>query len=294
VIQPYLVPHALDRLLLSLDSTDRARIETARQVHPFINDVLAQLDRILSSPQFIGLQQTTRDFLVFGVCKTLLGDVDEIKESVIANSVYKEPADFNTAESAKVRVAGSSLRLCRLPEYYALAGLKDPIRICLPPKGYVPDIRDRRSVVMVNGLGDWHPNLDHGPFCDWIASELVDELNQAGWIRATHESLNNSACTPRQFRLQGSVEPSGAIVKLNVSLGEVSSGRILASYNIEGPRERIVGLARDTARQLVDALRAELDGPHALIPPPRPPLRPARASLRTPVHAPKRAGRRTP
>src|SRR5262245_61879366 len=104
-------------MMQCLDDDSRMRLEALRQANPFVEQALQQLDRILASQAFARVQQQVRNFLRFVVWHSLLGQAEQIKEPTIAVYVYGEPADFNTAESSRVRVAGSGLRR-RLREYY--------------------------------------------------------------------------------------------------------------------------------------------------------------------------------
>jgi TolB-like protein len=216
-----------------------------------------------------------KDFLSFVVCKALLGDHDQIKETTIAVFVFKEPADFDPAESSKIRLAALNLRL-RIPAYYANQGRLDPIRIALPPKGYVPEIRDRRCDVAVTDFADWSSKDSQEQLCGWITEVIVDRLNQARWIQAAQEAPDKLPLGSPRFRLRGSVEVKGDTVKVNVSLGETATDRILFSTNAEDELERVFGLIREIAEQLIELLRLELDGQNVVNPSPKP----ARAMLR--------------
>lgn len=97
--------------------------------------VQAQLERILTSPQFsqAGRQAALLRFLVES---DLRGDSGALKETVIAAEVYREPAYDPKADSF-VRVDVGRLRQ-RLRDYYAERGAADPIRITIPKGRYAP------------------------------------------------------------------------------------------------------------------------------------------------------------
>jgi TolB-like protein len=250
--------NSLDPLAGALEPAERTQLETLRLANACVNDALQQLQRILTSQTFARVQKQARDFLVFIVCKKLLGHSDQIKEPTIAVFVYKEPADYNPAESTRIRVAATSLRR-RVALYYATEGLQDPIRIALPATGYVPEIRDRRTLVTVCGFENWNPDGGQGHLCDVIASEIVDRLNQTGWIRATTDQNHGRSAVARIFGVRGSLEMRGEVLRVNVSISEPISGKILDSQSLEDVREHVFGLARQIADRLIRTIQEEVD-----------------------------------
>ena len=121
------------------DKSDPARPADAREVcaRPADSDVLAQLDRILADPVFVGSRQLSA-FLRFVVGLTLAGRCDEIKEYVIGVDVLKRGAAYNPREDPSVRVVAGRVR-AKLAEYYQGPGRNDRVLIGLPKGGYVPE-----------------------------------------------------------------------------------------------------------------------------------------------------------
>ncbi|WP_245412141.1 adenylate cyclase [Methylocella silvestris] len=97
--------------------------------------VLAQLDRILSSPEF-QLPERGRSFLRYIVSESLAGRAQRIKAYTIAIEVFGREEGFSQ-EDPVVRIEASRLRRA-LERYYLIAGQSDPIRIDMPKGGYVP------------------------------------------------------------------------------------------------------------------------------------------------------------
>src|SRR5437867_7028655 len=97
-------------LLACLNSDERARLEEIRRTDRFVDETLRQCQRILESSQFERVQERMVGFLGFVVGKKLLGYESDIKEVIIAIHVFHAPADYNSAENARVRVAAGSLR----------------------------------------------------------------------------------------------------------------------------------------------------------------------------------------
>lgn len=98
--------------------------------------VRAQLDRILSSAIFASAERS-RKFLEFVVRETLDGRAGDIKESLVAVTVFQKEASFDPRADSIVRVEARNLR-SRLREYYATEGRDDPVVIEVPKGSYVP------------------------------------------------------------------------------------------------------------------------------------------------------------
>jgi hypothetical protein len=99
--------------------------------------VLAQLDRILSTPLF---QRSKRypTFLRRVVEHTLSGAGDELKERILGISVFGRSPDYDTSADPVVRNTASEVRK-RLEEYYSDPAREDELRITLPVGAYVPE-----------------------------------------------------------------------------------------------------------------------------------------------------------
>ena len=119
-------------------------------VDPRPEDVRAQVDEILSSPDFAQSDRLQK-FLRFVVEETLAGRASTLKEYTIALEVFERDESFDPQTSSIVRVEASRLR-SKLEKYNATAGRNDPIRIGLPPGSYVPAFQTAaRTVETVEG-----------------------------------------------------------------------------------------------------------------------------------------------
>lgn len=103
---------------------------------PTPEEIRAEVDRIAAGPGLVRSDRLCR-FLRFVVEQTLAGRGEDLKEYSIGIEVYDKGSDFDPRIDSAVRVDARRLRT-KLAEYYATAGLSDPIRIELPKGGYVP------------------------------------------------------------------------------------------------------------------------------------------------------------
>lgn len=240
-----------------LSPAERTQLEELRGADSFVEQVLCQFYRILASQKFARVHQNAKDFLGFIVAKQLLGLADQIKETTIAVNVYGEPADFNPAECAKVRVAAGDLRQ-RVADYYVREGQDDPIEIVIPLDTYVPEIRDRRADVAVSLFENWHPKNDQHYLCASLSDEVTYRLNQVSWIRARRVDVLASGAGPAIYGTRGSLEIRGDSLRLNVSLGHLLDGRIVFSRSFQGRRDAIFKTTREIADALSGALRSDI------------------------------------
>src|SRR5215472_10523911 len=95
------------------------------------------MDAILASPEFARSDRMCR-FLRFVVERTLSGEEDSLKESVIGVRVFDREIGYDPKTDAIVRVEARRLRT-KLAEYQAQTGADDPFWIVLPKGGYKPD-----------------------------------------------------------------------------------------------------------------------------------------------------------
>jgi len=116
------------------------KAETAVEVDPrsgFSHDAIrAQLDRILSSPEFHATDKM-RDFLRFVVEEKLAGRSHRLKGYTIATRVFGRDDDFDASHDPIVRIQAGRLRRA-LERYYLVGGVRDPILIHIPKGRYIP------------------------------------------------------------------------------------------------------------------------------------------------------------
>ena len=106
------------------------------QAQPSAEDVRAQLERLLASPDF-DVPDRLRKFLRYIVEETLAGRADRIKAYSVGTEVFERDASFDAQSDPVVRIEAGRLRRA-LDHYYLVAGLTDPVIIDVPKGAYVP------------------------------------------------------------------------------------------------------------------------------------------------------------
>ena len=110
-------------------------------------DVLLQIERLLSSPQFRNSRRYT-DLLRYVVQETIEGRADILKERTLGVEVFGRSPGFDTSGDSIVRVAAAEVRK-RIAQYYQEEGRERELRIELPNGSYVPHFRrppERQSI----------------------------------------------------------------------------------------------------------------------------------------------------
>lgn len=101
------------------------------------DDILAELEAILASRQFVSAAQLS-SFLRYIVHRTIDGEQDQLKAYAIGVDALGRSADFDPQNSAAVRVSAGRLRQL-LAVYYAENPQRNsPVTISLSPGTYVP------------------------------------------------------------------------------------------------------------------------------------------------------------
>lgn len=104
-------------------------------------EILAQLERIQSSPEFHAPERARR-FLNYVVKEVIAGRAKRIKAYSIAVEVFGRDSSFEAHLDPVVRIQASLIRR-GLEYYYLVAGQYDPIIITMPKGGYVPIFSQR-------------------------------------------------------------------------------------------------------------------------------------------------------
>lgn len=235
-----------------LSPDESARLRELREGDAFAQDVLTQVERILGSRRFERVQQRGRDFLSYIVAQLLLGQAEQIKETTIAVAVFDEPADFDPAESAKVRVAGYDLRQ-RLIAYAEGEGQADPITVLLPSHTFVPSIGDHLDTIEVAEFENWNPAAEQDHLRRAWIGEVIHLLREAGF-RISENPARLPALEGRRYVLRGSLACSDQMIRVTASLADPARGRVVGTQSLEDHRDAILKLARTA----VDALQAGL------------------------------------
>lgn len=111
------------------------RKETMASDEPSVEEVRAQLKRILDSPALQGSPRR-RELLHYLVEETLAGHADQMKGYTIALAVFGRAESFDPAADPVVRLEAGRLRRS-LDTYYANSGKRDTLRISIPKGAYV-------------------------------------------------------------------------------------------------------------------------------------------------------------
>ena len=109
---------------------------TGGRVQPSCAAVLEQLERILTSVEFVASDRL-RSFLRFVVEEALEKRADRLKAYTIALEVFGRAPSFDPQNDPVVRMEAGKLRR-RLERYYLGAGRDDPVRIGIPKGAYAP------------------------------------------------------------------------------------------------------------------------------------------------------------
>lgn len=97
--------------------------------------ILEELERVLASREFVNAERAAR-FLRFAVERTLAGDRESLKESVIGAAVFDRRIGYDPKAEPIVRTEARRLR-SKLSQYYQTAGRDAAIQIAVPTGGYV-------------------------------------------------------------------------------------------------------------------------------------------------------------
>jgi Tol biopolymer transport system component len=108
-------------------------------------EVLEELERILASREFAGAGRLCR-FLRFVVSRTLAGDRDGLKESVIGTEVFDRDPGYDPKVEPVVRTAAMRLR-AKLDHYYEQPGRPWMVRISMPKGAYLAAFEPRPQPV---------------------------------------------------------------------------------------------------------------------------------------------------
>ena len=99
-------------------------------------ELAAALEKVLLSKTF-SRADSIRKILKFIGEKAIEGNVDNIKEYLIATECLGRAPDFDPKADSIVRIQVQRLRK-RLTEYYSDEGARDPVRILIPSGHYIP------------------------------------------------------------------------------------------------------------------------------------------------------------
>jgi len=209
-------------------------------------EVNAQLEKILSSPQFSQAAGLSR-FLRFVVEAAQAGQ--PVKEYPIGVEVFNRGKDFDPRIDTIVRVQAAKLR-SKLLEYYSSAGMEDLIVISLPKGGYAPEIRQRlpatpaitpplppdRSRIAVLPFVNMSSDPENEYFSDGLTEELINRLARVPSLQVVartsvfcfkgrNEDLRDLGAKLNVGTvMEGSVRKAGDQIRVTAQLIDVQSG----------------------------------------------------------------------
>ena len=107
-------------------------------------EIKHELERLLASREFAHAGRLSR-FLRFVVERTLAGDRESLKESVIGTAVYDRAPGYDPKVEPIVRTEARRMR-AKLTDYYQNSGRDSGIQITIPTGGYMAVIEPRRPL----------------------------------------------------------------------------------------------------------------------------------------------------
>jgi hypothetical protein len=141
------------------------------------------VERIVASAEFRTSQRSV-EFLRYVIRKWAEGDVEALRERVIAVEVFGRSTDYDPSSDSFVRVKAIDLRK-RLAEYYKGSGVEDPLRIEMPVGSYQPvvTVRETPEAIQVS-------TAKHGELRRWLPWALgaVAALGAGWWWLGTRET----------------------------------------------------------------------------------------------------------
>jgi hypothetical protein len=106
-------------------------------------EIREALERIRTS-RTLGASKKLLQLLNFVVETALRGEGHQLKETIIAVSVFGRPTDYDPKADTVVRNQALRLRL-KLKDYYESEGARDPLMIQIPKGQYAPRFVARTS-----------------------------------------------------------------------------------------------------------------------------------------------------
>ena len=208
-----------------------------------------QLQRILSSPEFKATPRQKK-FLRFVIERSLDGRAGEIKGYTVATGVFGRNKDFNQATDPVVSIEAGRLRRA-LEHYYLVAGTRDPVRIDIPKRTYVPTFRfqtemdsacscpeteldndgtvDAWPSVLIRPFQNLSEDASRNFFAEGFSTELAIELARYQDIRVlmkpTGEGDQSTKEPEARFLINGSVRNESRKLKVAVQLFDQKTSR---------------------------------------------------------------------
>lgn len=242
------------------------------------DEVRAQLDRVLSSSEFVNSARLCR-FLRLAVDRTLAGAPGDLKEYSIGRDAFERGEAFDPRTDSIVRVEAQRLRR-KLTKYYEVSGDRDRVLISVPSGSYVPAFEWRpihasgpaaslsQNAVAVMPFESLSTNAEVPLFCAGTTEEIIHKLaklpetNVLGLSTslALQECRKDLAAACRRFGIatliEGSVRKSGRNLRIVAKVVTAETGRVLWSKSFNGGIDEIFSIQDQIARAVTAAIRA--------------------------------------
>ena len=245
--------------------------------------VRQHLSRILSSRGFSSSERLCK-FLQFTVEKALIGEGDQLKESVLGIEAFDRKPGYDPKVDPIVRVQAHRLR-AKLADYYKNEGSDDTVRIDLPKGAYVPAFRSQgreaitqqeapaleanRGLVVLPFV-NLSQDEDNEFFSDGLTEELINALTQVRGLRVVartsafafkgkQQDIRDIARTLGvEAVLEGGVRRSGSKLRVTVQLISAADGCQLWGRRYDRRIADVFAIQEDIAQSIVEALKIEL------------------------------------
>jgi len=184
--------------LLAAEPTDKGGSGSTHRQDIARNEVLAELEKVLSSSLFSTADRMRR-FLRLVVEETLEGRGDNLNELLLGMAVYDRDKKFDPRVDSIVRVDAGRLR-AKLREFYASDGEGGSIRIEIPKGSYkamfkrlqdkdgasAPSLHENAIATIslaVLPFVDVSPQRSREPLADGVVQELIHRLSHISNFR---------------------------------------------------------------------------------------------------------------
>lgn len=219
------------------------------------------------------------------VTKVLRAEEDEIKEYFLAVEVFGRE-NFDPRIDTIVRVQARRLRL-KLQEYYRTEGQYDTVRIDIPKGSYVPVIShlpangittahdicasgDKCRIAVLPFLDLSNPDASDQTFADAVTETLISALTLAGnfdvilrtsvfiFKQSFRDIRNIGKRLHVDVILEGSIQRSGNLLRVNARLANASTGFVLWANTFDIKAQDRIAAQEQIASAIVPRMRDRL------------------------------------
>jgi TolB-like protein len=241
-------------------------------VHSSEQDIWDYVEKIITSKAFSGSEFLKR-LLKMLITKVLRAEEDDINEYSLAVEVFGRE-NFDPRIDTIVRVQARRLRL-KLQKYYSSEGQYDAARIDIPKGSYVPVIShvpgpvngDRCRIAVLPFLDLSNPDTADPTFADAVTETLISALTVAGnfdvigrtSVFTFKESFRDVRNIGKRLNvdviLEGSIQRSATLLRVNARLADVSTGFILWTNTFDIKAQDRIAAQEQIASAIVPSIR---------------------------------------